>query len=376
MKKKNLLALFILLTLLILACSLPGMTAPADSSNNDDLVREAVAGTQTALALAAPPEATSVPSVDVPTATPTQTIIHQITPGEPPGHYESWVIDRDSSSTAPQRAANGGENFAANLYERPFNANTMDIYYPDLDIKLAKLDRSGTWVYVEIEMVNVNQNGGMNGNYGVELDLDLDGRGDWLILASQPKATWSTEGVRVWTDSNNDIGNDYPVYSDPPQRGNGYDQLFFDQGNNPDPDIAWARVSPQNPAIIQLAFKFSLIANDNSFMWGAWTDQGVFNPAFYDYNDHFTHDEAGSPLPGLQKYYPLKALFEVDNTCRESIGFVLAGDEPGACPVAPTATPIPPTAVAPTATPIPPTAVPPTATDTPTPTPTPTIGLY
>ena len=356
--KENSLTLLIFLTLLILACSLPGTVAPPDST----VVRDAVAGTQTALALAMPPETTSVPSIVA--STPTPAIVHQTTPGEPPTHYESWIIDRDSSSTAPQRAANGGENFSVNLYERPFNANTMDIYYPDLDIKVARLDRSGTWVYVEIEMVNVNQKGGMNGNYGVELDLDVDGRGDWLILASQPKATWSTEGVRVWTDSNNDVGNDYPVYSDPPQHGNGYDQLFFDQGNNPDPDIAWARVSPQNPAIIQLALKNSLIANDNYFMWGAWTDQGVFNPAFYDYNDHFTHDEAGSPLPGLQKYYPLKALFEVDNTCREAIGFVLVGDEPGACPVAPAPTPVPPT------------SVPPTATDTPTPTPTPTIGLY
>lgn len=346
--------------LLILACSLPS-TPPPNPDNQEAEIRDAVAGTQTALVLAAPPQATPVPSLELATATPN--IVHLTTPGEPPSYYESWIIDRDSSSTAPQRAANGGENFSVNLYERPFNANTMDIYYPDLDIKNARLDRKGTWVYVEIEMVNVRQSGGMNGNYGVELDLDVDGRGDWLILASKPQPTWSTKGVRVWTDTNNDVGNDFPVNSDPPQRGNGYDQLFFDQGNNPDADIAWARVSPQNPAFIQLAFKNSLIANDNYFMWGAWADQGVFNPAFYDYNDHFTHAEAGSPLPGLQKYYPLKALFEVDNTCREAIGFTLVGDEPGACPVY-----IPPTDK--------PTQVPPTITPTPTPSPTPTIGLY
>lgn len=369
MKKKNsprLLFGLPLLILLILACSLPGMTestSPESLSQTQQAeIRIALAWTQTALAPAeAPPNEEPVPSV-VP-APPTEAIVHLITPGEPPNHYTNYVIDRDSSSTAPQRAANGGENFDTNLYERPFNATTMDIYYPDLDIKEAGIDPTGTWIYAEIEFVDVNPQGGMNGNYGIELDLDVDGRGDWLILASKPQANWSTEGVRVWQDTNNDIGNDYPSRADHPAKGDGYDLLYFDQGNNPDPDIAWARVSPQNPKLIQIAFKPSLIASDNYFMWGAWADQGVFNPAFYDYNDHFTHTEAGSPLPGLNKYYPLKALFEVDNTCREAYGFILTGDEPGACPVyvspteAPTTTPRPPE-------------------PTSTPEPTPTIGLY
>ena len=242
MKTKTL-ALFSFLLLFILACSLPGMTVPSaptdlDATQNHEVeIRDAVAGTQTALALAlSQPNATPVP--DVATATSTPTIVHLTNPAEPPNLYESWIIDRDSSSTAPQRAANGGENFDQNLYERPFNAITMDIYYPDLDIKKARLDLGGIWVYVEIEMANVRQSGGMNGSYGIELDLDVDGRGDWLILASQPQATWSTEGVRVWQDTNNDIGNDFPVSSDPPQSGNGYDQLYFDQGYNPDADIA------------------------------------------------------------------------------------------------------------------------------------------
>jgi len=361
MKTKTL-ALFSLLLFFILACSLPGMTASSPptaldaTQNHEAEIRDAIAGTQTELALAnAQLTVTPVPDVAAATPIPAATIVHLTNPAEPPNLYESWIVDRDSSTTAPQRAANGGENFDQNLYERPFNAITMDIYYPDLDIKNARLDRGGTWVYIEIEMVNVRQSGGMNGNYGVEFDLDIDGRGDWLILASIPQATWSTEGVRIWQDTNNDVGNDFPVSSDPPQRGNGYDQLYFDQVYNPDPDIAWARVSPQNPHFIQLAFKYSLIANDNSFMWGAWADQGVFNPTFYDYNDHFTHAEAGSPLPGLQKYYPLKALFEVDNTCRVAVGFTLTGKEPGSCPVY----------VPPTATRIPPTIIPPTPTNTP-----------
>ena len=353
---------FSLLFLLIVACSLPEMAVSSQSTgvdatqNHEIEIRVAIAGTQTALALAAHQiNNTAVPSVEA--AIQTATITHITNPGEPPGNRESGMTDRDSSSTAPQRAANGGENFDQNLFERPFNANAMDIYYPDLDIKSAYLARSGIWVYIDIEMVGIRPNGGMEGNYGIEIDLDVDGRGDWLILASMPQTAWSTSGVRAWQDTNNAVGNDFPISSDPPQRGNGYDQLYFDQGYNPDPDIAWARISPQNPHVVQLAFKHSLIANDQAFMWGAWTDQGVFNPAFYDYNDHFTHAEAGSPLPGLSKYYPLKALFEVDNTCRWSVGFTMTGDEPGGCPVY-----VPPTATRIPATPIP--------------TATPTIGLY
>lgn len=359
MKKKNNSRILIglsLLTLLIFACAFPEKTLSPPPENNEIEIRDAVAGTQTALALAlAPPNATAIPNMD--SAPPTEIVVHLVNPDEPPNHYESHIIDRDSSSTAPQHAANGGENFDVNLYERPFNAITMDVYYPDLDIKSARLDRKGTWAYVEIELVNVNPiSGTLDGNYGIELDLNVDGRGDWLILISKPQMAWSTEGVRVWQDTNHDVGNDFPIHSDSPQQGNGYDLLYFDQGHNPDPDIAWARISPQNPKIIQIAFKPSLIANDNYFMWGAWADQGIFNPAFYDYNDHFTHDEAGSPLPGLKRYYPLKALFEVDNTCREAVGFTLIGDEPGSCPVyaPPTAAPTPM-----------PTPVPPTPTNTP-----------
>ncbi|MBT3321538.1 MAG: hypothetical protein HN392_04550 [Anaerolineae bacterium] len=355
MKKKSKLTILIsfsFFTLLILACSLPGMATTSPSEDNEDAIQTAIAETHTALALVAPPvNATAGPSVaPALTATP----VHLLIPGEPPSYFESHIIDRNSLSTAPKHAANGGENFDTNLYERPFNATTMDIYYPDLDIIKARLDRTGAWVYIEIEMVNVNPSDGiMGGNYGVELDLDVDGRGDWLVLASKPTSTWSTLGVRVWQDTDNDVGNDFPTRSDPPQQGNGYDMLYFNQGNNPDADIAWARISPKNPKVIQIAFKPSLIASDNYFMWGAWADQGVFKPEFYDYNDHFTHAEAGSPLPGLQKYYPLKALFEVDNTCREAVGFTLTGEEPASCLVyiPPTETQIPTTIpVTPTAT--------------------------
>ena len=90
--------ILIISILLILACSLPS-TPPPNPNNQESEIRDAVAGTQTALALAAPPNATPVPNLDAATATPA--IVHLTTPGEPPSYYESWIIDRDSSSTAP-----------------------------------------------------------------------------------------------------------------------------------------------------------------------------------------------------------------------------------------------------------------------------------
>jgi hypothetical protein len=146
--------------------------------------------------------------------------------------------------------------------------------------------------------------------------------------------------VRAWLDNNHDVGGANPLLSDAPAHGDGYETLAFDQGHGSDPDVAWARVSPADPATVQVAFKKSLISNDGMFTWGGWVDKGVFNPAWYDYNDYFTHADAGSPLSELTQYYPLKALFEVDNTCRWSVGFTPTGSEPGVCPVPPTPTPI------------------------------------
>jgi hypothetical protein len=172
----------------------------------------------------------------------------------------------------------------------------------------------------------------------VELDVDIDGRGDWLVLAGQPGAVWSTDRVRVWRDINKDVGNNAPIQSDPPQTGDGYETLVFREGQGEDPDLAWARLDPADNRSVQIAFKNEMIKGDVEFLWGAWADQGLVNPGWFDYVDHFTHDEAGSSIRGLSQY-PLKALFEVDNTCRWAVGFTPEGKEPGLCPLPVSATP-------------------------------------
>jgi hypothetical protein len=55
------------------------------------------------------------------------------------------------------------------------------------------------------------------------------------------------------------------------------------------------------------------------------------SPGMFDYNDRFSEAEAGSPIKDKQ-YYPLKALYAVDNTCWEAFGFKPNGYEPKLCP--------------------------------------------
>ena len=193
----------------------------------------------------------------------------------------------------------------------------------------------------------------MSGDYGVELDLNLDGRGDVLLMAAKPGAAWSTDGVRVWTDSNHDVGGAHPINPTAPADTNGYDNLVFNQGVGSDPDRAWALYLTHRPEHVQLAFKNALINDNGKFLWGAWTMiDSTFNPAWFDYNDHFSLPQAGSPLIEDSTNYPLKALAQVDNTCRWVVGFTPTGTEPGICPVPATPTPKPTATRTPTVTPI------------------------
>ena len=340
----------LILIIIFTSCTFPTINTGIDQSaaitQTFAVVNLSIAQTQAAVQVAAAPTETPIPVVvDTPTPEPTETplptatIEHKTIPGEPPSGTHSAMTDADSSGTAGEQRARAGEFFTMNLYERPFNANTMDAYYPDLDIQKAVLNRSGDWTYVVITLKGPSPEGTMRGFYGLEVDLDLDGRGDVLIMGGQPGDAWSTDNVRVWQDSNNDVGDNVILSSDPPQAGDGYDKLIFDAGIGADADMAWVRRSPSNANAVDIAFKASAINNDVEYIWGAWTDLGVMNAAWFDYNDHFTHAEAGSPLKEVAQNYPLKALFEVDNTCRWTVGFAPKGDEPGICAVPATPTP-------------------------------------
>jgi len=290
-----------------------------------------------AVAPPAPTEAAATEEPSVP-PTPTPTVAHVTFPSGPAG-VASFMTDRSSASLASERRANA-DNYEINLLERPFSAEVMD-YKNYLDITRGELSLNPPFVYVTIQLEG-SPPPDVTVDYGVEIDLDLDGHGDWLITAqAPPDSSWTTDGVRACRDANNDVGGPTAMRVDAPNSArDGYEDCVFEGGYGIGPDEAWIRRDPSNANYIQVAFKFSLIGSDGQFLWGAWADEGLREPAWFDYQDHFTAIEAGSPASNSSEY-PLKAVALLDNTCRWGYGFTPTGTEPGACYVPPTPTPTP-----------------------------------
>jgi hypothetical protein len=244
--------------------------------------------------------------------TATNTPAHLATLAEP-GSPVSQIDDIDSSATAAQKRAPGGEDFANNRFERPFLADGMT-YLPDVDLKHVKLSIVDTWVFATFFLSGTRAEGVGQTMYGLEIDANQDGHGDYLISGISPSgANWTTAGVQVWKDSNRDVGGATPQVSDT-SGGDGYDKNLFDGGQGSDPDLAWVRRGV-DPLQVQIAFKYSLLLATPKFYWNGFADAGVKRHDWFDLNDHFTLTDAGSPLAELKANYPLKNFFGYDNTC-------------------------------------------------------------
>jgi hypothetical protein len=323
MKRLSILFAIVVLVAAALSCNLPAAaTSQQQSSSPQPSPNEAALST-TAPAPTSTLAATSTPS-----------ITHSMTPSDinPTG---TLMYDVDSSGTASQHRAPYGDSYNINLFERPFTQKDMT-YVPSLDITTFQLTSDSTWYYVFIGLIGNNPNDPIDIDYGVEIDQDHDGFGDVLVWAQPPYGTrWTTDGVKVYTDPNHDTGGASPEKSDAnattnaPYPGDGYETVIFNQGQGDDPDLAWARIDPQNPNTVDFAFKQSLAGP--SFMWGVWADAGLKNPGMFNYNDRFTNAQAGSPI-GNSQYYPINAIYAVDNTCRAAYGFTPSGYEPLLCP--------------------------------------------
>lgn len=272
-------------------------------------------------------------STDVSAST-TETILHESVPSELPDSRRSYASDQDSFITSPEKRAPSGDRFTFGRYERPFNGVNMDLYFFEIDILETSSYHDETWIYFSITVRGLDSNQVLSGKYAIEIDADVDGRGDWLLIVSRPTSNdWTTDGMEVWYDSNNDVGGSLSVTADDQSQGNGYDTKIFSHGTGDDPDMAWARVAPGQPTTIQLAIKSSLLGTNGVYMAGAWAGNDMLDPSLFDLNDHFTHEQAGSSLTELEFYYPIKAIAEIDNTCRVAVGFQPSGGEPGLCPL-------------------------------------------
>ncbi len=353
MNKRDGRSFFVLLILVVLtafSCNLPGMSTGTEA---DDL-RETVQVLSSAVAERnSPIESPTAPAVSdeatqpapevTHTPEPQPTLItHNLVPAQP-GWVARWFTDTDSSRTAAENRAPGGDAFSKNIFERPFTASDMQ-FRPDLDIQKAEVSSDTNFIYVTIYLKGLNpQTSALTGLYGVELDTDYDGRGNYLILVTDPAGTdWRMENVNAYADSGRKVGGSRPMNADAPTGYTGYDLTIFSLTNLSDPDAAWGRVSPKGSSIVDVAFKRALIGGKTSFLWSVWADDGIKDPTQFDYNDHFTQADAGSPYKDAN--YPLKSLALVDSTCREIFNFTPTGDIPGMCVPPATATPIPPTA--------------------------------
>jgi|GEM_PF-433583 len=310
------------LALLLAACSLP---LRSRSSTPSPAVTEAVTSPQGGEgAVTSPPanEATPPPSVNN-------------VPVNPPGgglSYISYPTDPTTILAATKDEvfpSNYGDDHSIDLYERPFELDNT--YRPDADIVWTFISDEEVWYYFSTQVIDVNPaTKTMDTPYGIEIDVDLDGRGDFLLWATPTySSSWTKNNIQLFTDTNNDVGNHRPLLSDAPGKGDGYETLLFDDDLGSDLDTAWVRQAPLDPTYLQVAVKKNAIA-DKDFLWSAWTDFGLSNSTLFDYNDFFTIQEAGSPY-AASPYYPLKALFGMDDTCRVAFGFTPVGTEPGLC---------------------------------------------
>lgn len=264
------------------------------------------------------------------------TVTHEVRPGIPV--YEQYVTDCNTGFIVEPgeriQPIPGCDNWEINRYERPFNAGAQDEYYPDLDILSAELGQDATWFYLNLALFDASEDTQqLDGTYGIEIDWDRDGRGDMLILASEPgkfaKEEWSVLGVQVWKDNNNDVGNEEPREPDPPYLGDGYNLLVFDQGEGDDPDAAWARAKTGSSAYVEIAFKATLLDDPTEFLWWVWSDRGVSDVAGFDYHDKYPRAEAGDANE-YQPYFPSDQVYELDNTCAALWGFS-SDEDPNLC---------------------------------------------
>ena len=338
MSSKNLKFVFIVLSLVIstVACGfpaandateIPAAEAPATEISATEVSATEVNATEVA--------ATQAPTQESSPADQSISIQHQTIPVGLPDKQSGIAADFDASTVLENGSTIGGDRFTYGRFERPFNANTMDVYFSQLDIVETRVFQDDTWIFGSITVKELNNNSSSTEKYALELDTDLDGKGDWLIISIKPTSTdWTVTGVQIYEDTNNDVGLEMPTLTDENAvNGDGFETLSFDQGQGEDADSAWVRISPDNANVVEFSVKQSALGNPKKYLINMWAGTSLLDPAIFDHNDQFTHDQAGAADKGLEFFYPVKEVSELDNSCRMAVGFQPNGSEPGICQV-------------------------------------------
>lgn len=328
MKTFNHKSIFVLgIILIMMACSLPAAVTPTATSAPLEAT-ETLASATSAPQVEIPTE-TALPSPTTEPPTPTK-IPHSLVPSTAVEMGKKIVNDAVSVDTAAEKRAPYGDLYKYNWFERPFMKDMT--YVADLDIVSYNLSYDEKFFYISIELIGSNPNNEIGIDYGVELDTNADGFGDYIIIAHPPyDVNWSTDNVQIAQDTNHDTGGLSAERSDAPLPGDGYDSIIFDvlRGVGADPDMAWVRINAGRKAAVQFAFKRAFAGEH--FLYGVLADAGMRNIGDMDYVDRYTEEQAGSPERS-EPYYPLKAVYGIDNVCREAFGITnTAGQEPQRC---------------------------------------------
>lgn len=284
------------------------------------------AATEPPAAATEPPvAATEPPATEAPAA-----VEHTDIPGNLPVYTGLHLYDHHINTTL---GSIEGDRFYHAQLERPYN--TDGVHFPALDITdVWYYDTDPMWFIAIISLVDKDANGALSGKYAIEVDLlgydqDFGGYANWLFLVEAPSSTeWTTEGVQVWRDANDDVGGTDTIFPDTVgANGDGYEVLDDD-----DPDAAWVRLSSEHPNSLEIAFKKSLFGEGTKYMVAAWAGTEDLDPSLFDLNDRFTHEQAGALNHEYVDFYPIKEISEIDNTCRTAIGFDPTANVKGLCP--------------------------------------------
>ena len=241
---------------------------------------------------------------------------------------ERTLKDVSASHSAWQHRATAGDNLGIGLYERPFTSGDM-IYQPDLDIVRVEQSSDELFYFFTVRLFGEStRGGGLQGAYSIEFDRTLSGRGDLLVQVIDPTIEWSEKGITVYGDRDGDVGGDHPGKAENGFLGSGYDMLIELEGDK----NAFARIDPDDSSAVQFAVSKALLEDPDEFTWGAWADNGLNNPRWFDYNDLMSPHAAGSPIKG--ENYPLRGIYSLDNTCRLPVGTGQTGAIPGMCKIA------------------------------------------
>ena len=258
----------------------------------------------------------------------TGTVLAEDLPPDAVPEAERTLKDVSSSHLASEHRVSSGDNLSKGLYERPFTSGEM-IYQPDLDIVRVDQSSDELFYYFTIRLFGEStRGGGLQGIYSIEFDRTLTGRGDLLVQVFDPTIEWSAQGVMVYGDRNRDVGGEIPIRAESGFMGSGYDLVIELKEDK----SAFARIDPDDVSAVQFAVSRVLLHDPKKFLWGAWADNGLKNVLRFDYNDLMGPDAAGSPIK--DEYYPVRGIYNLDNTCRLPIGIGQSGTIPGMCKIA------------------------------------------